>query len=370
MVTSSFLPGRGGIESYLAELCGLVSPRLSVLAPGSRDGVPLPVDLEYETMAGPGTMLFPGRAVVSATLKAAERAGTEKILFGTPWPLALTGPRLAEHGLRYAVIVHASEMLVPAAVPLLGGAVARALAGAETLFAVSDFTAGQINRVLAKHRQNIPPIERLRARVDLTRFRPGSGGSEIRERLGVAPEDRLVLCFGRLVRRKGVHRLIAVADEVKIENHRVVIAVAGTGPQLAQLRRAAAKTETRTIFMGRVPEDEAAAVYDAADLFVLPVVDRWRGLETEGLGVVLLEAAASGLPCVTGRSGGTPEAVVDGRSGYVIDARDRSRLKSAIEDILSKPGRAAAMGAAGRRHVELHYSSDQPPTGLLQWLDG
>src|SRR5687768_15466364 len=115
MVTSSFLPGRGGIESYLAELCAVVAPRLAVVAAGAREGKPIPLGLPYRTFVGPGSMLVPGRRVIDATIEAAAACGTDRVLFGTPWPLALTGPKLRSRGLRYAVIVHASEMLVPAA---------------------------------------------------------------------------------------------------------------------------------------------------------------------------------------------------------------------------------------------------------------
>src|SRR5688500_17555645 len=94
MVTSSFLPGRGGIESYLSELCSLLSPRLAVLAPRARDGIPLPKDLSYPTRGGPGSMLIPDRRVVEATVRLARELGTDRVLFGTPWPLALIGPRL------------------------------------------------------------------------------------------------------------------------------------------------------------------------------------------------------------------------------------------------------------------------------------
>ena len=91
MVTSSFLPGRGGIESYLAELCSVVAPRLAVVAAGSRDGQPIPLGLPYRTFAGPGSMLVPRTAVVDATVEAARTCGTDRVLFGTPWPLSLIG---------------------------------------------------------------------------------------------------------------------------------------------------------------------------------------------------------------------------------------------------------------------------------------
>ena len=370
MVTSSFLPGRGGIESYLAELCSVVAPRLAVLAARTREGKPIPLGLPYRTWPGPGSMLVPNARVVEATVAAAQACETDRILFGTPWPLALIGPRLKERGYSYSVIVHASEMLVPSTVPVIGTRLATALSGADVLFAVSDFTAEQIEKVLTKKRKRVPPIERLRARVDLDRFRPDIDTQNVRQRLGIRPQERVVLCFGRLVRRKGIHRLIAVADEIAAAVEDTVIVVAGTGPEEKALRRAARDRKARVIFAGRVSEDDAPAVYASASVFALPVVDRYGGLETEGLGVVLLEAAACEVPCVTGRSGGTPEAVIDGRTGYVIDAREESELASRIARLLDQNDLANTMGRAGREHVQAHFSSLEPPRPLLDWLDG
>jgi phosphatidylinositol alpha-1,6-mannosyltransferase len=367
MVTSSFLPGRGGIESYLAELCELVSPRLAALAPSKRDGQALPTDLSYPTFGGPGSMLVPNKKVVAAIERTCSQLGTDKVLFGTPWPLGLLGPQLRAAGLRYAAIIHGAELKVPAAVPGLRSKLATSLAGADLLMPVSDYTNRIVHELLG-HRDNPPRIENLRARVDLNRFHPGVDPNPIREKFGLSAADHVVLCFGRLVRRKGVHRLIEAMPEISRRVPHALLVVAGTGSELKKLRRQAERAKARVAFAGRVPDEDAPAYYRLADVFALPVVDRWMGLEIEGLGVVLLEAAACGTPCVTGRSGGTPEAVVDGRTGYVVDARNPDELVDHIVRLLKDRVLAEKMGAAGRRHVEENYSAGIPPTPLLEWL--
>jgi phosphatidylinositol alpha-1,6-mannosyltransferase len=103
-------------------------------------------------------------------------------------------------------------------------------------------------------------------------------------------------------------------------------------------------------------------------VFALPVADRYFGLEMEGLGVVLLEAAASGAPCVTGRSGGTPEAVLDGSTGFVVDAKDPDQLSDRIAWLLEHPERAIEMGLAGREHVRKEFSALELPASFLAWL--
>ncbi len=298
-----FIPsGPRGIESYLAELCELLAPRVAVLAPPQRDGEALPSDLAYPTTPGPGSMLWPSKAVTAAIVENARRYRTNKIIFGTPWPLALLGPRLRAAGLRYSVIVHGAELTVPAAVPLLRRLVARALGDAELLLPVSDYTAQQPRRCCAActcrcHRRSGC------ACADIDRFRPGLDAGDVRSRLGLNERSKIVLCFGRLVPRKGVDRLIAVMPQVAEAVPGATLVVGGMGPEEAKLRALARRVGAPVVFAGRAADEDAPVVYSTADVFALPVVDRWFGLEIEGLGVVLLEASACETPCVTGRSG-------------------------------------------------------------------
>jgi phosphatidyl-myo-inositol dimannoside synthase len=365
LVTSSFLPGRGGIESYLAELCDELSPRLAVLAPATRDGRPIPKGLPYPVRGASTSMLRPGRAVADAVIDAAREHGTKRILFGTPWPLVLIGPRLHAAGLRYAAIVHGAELVVPAAVPGLASLLARSLRRADLLFAVSDFTAGRVRKAVGAR---APRVDLLRARVNVDRFTPHADGASARRRLGIAADAPLVLCFGRLVARKGVDRLIDAMPAVAHAIPGAVLVIAGTGPELDALRRRAARTDAAIVFAGRVPEEEAPQVYAAASVFALPVADRWFGLEVEGLGVVLVEAAASGVPCVTGASGGTGEAVRDGRTGFVVDGRDPTALEDRIIRLLEDPATARTMGAAGREYVSEVFANRALPASLQEWL--
>ena len=368
MVSSSFLPGRGGIESYLAELCDELAPRVAVLAAGRREGRDLPSDLGYPTVPFPGRLLVPGPRARRAAIDAARRLEVDRVIFGTPWPLVLMAPKLKEAGLSYAVIVHGAELLVPAAIPVVKRRLARALDAADLVLAVSDFTASKVSDLLATHGYDDPGVPILRARVDTGRFRPDVDGSAIRERHGIAPDDKVILCFGRLVRRKGVHRLLEVLGRIRAQVGDITLVVAGTGPEMKKLQRAAQEQALPVVFAGRVPDDEAPLYYAAADLFALPVADRYRGLEVEGLGVVLLEASATGLPCVTGRSGGTPEAVLDGRTGLVIDASDPDALAAACVRLLNHPEQAAQMGVAGREHVITEFAPGHFPEELNQWL--
>ncbi len=369
LVTSSFLPGRGGIETHLDRLCRSLAPALAVMAPASREGLPLPGGLGYPTSGFPARLLVPGPPTVNAIERVARSHGTSRVLFGTFWPLALVGPALARRGLRYAVMVHGAETLVPSATPPLRRAVVKALAGADLLLAVSDYTGRRVRELLERNGRPVPPIDLLSPAIDLDRFRPGIPAAETRKSWGVGPDARVVLSFGRLTPRKGIHRLIRVWPEVARRDPTARLVVAGAGPQLSALRRAGADNTSggAVIFPGRVAAEDIPPMYCAADVFVLPVADRFLGFAVEGLGIVLLEAAACCLPSVTGRSGGTPEAVVEGTTGFVVDARDPKTLADAIARLLIDTTLATTMGKKGREHVSKHYSGELPAS-LLEWL--
>ncbi|MGZ4560234.1 MAG: glycosyltransferase family 4 protein, partial [Mycobacteriaceae bacterium] len=102
----------------------------------------------------------------------------------------------------------------------------------------------------------------------------------------------------------------------------------------------------------------------------MPCRTRGAGLDVEGLGIVYLEASASGLPVVAGRSGGAPETVVEGQTGRVVDGRNLEGLAGAVGGLLADPELAARMGAAGRVWASEHWRWDQLSQRLQSLIDG
>lgn len=368
LVTTSFLPGRGGIESYLAELCLELAPDLAVLAPASRDGKKIPDDLPYRTFPFASQTIAPGPAMVRAIDEAARELQVDRIIFGTPWPLSLIAPRVAALGHPYGAIVYGAELFVPSAVPGLRGLILDVLARSDFVLSCSNYTLDRLATMLEKRGLDIPPHERLPARVDMQRFHPDADTTGIRWKLGLSGSDRIVLSFGRLVERKGVHRIIDAMREVNERVPEAVLVIAGGGPEERNLRLQAETSRGRIVFAGRVAEEDAPALFATADVFTLPVVDRYFGLEVEGLGVVMLEAGAAGTPSVIGRSGGSPETVVDGETGFVIDARDRGVLADRVGYLLERPEEAAEMGRKARAFVEREFATAPLPQPVVSWL--
>jgi len=122
------------------------------------------------------------------------------------------------------------------------------------------------------------------------------------------------------------------------------------GPYRSSLHRLAHSfgVSDDVVFTGGVPGEELPAHHAMADVFAMPCRTRGGGLDVEGLGIVYLEASATGVPVVAGRSGGAPETVVDGETGLIVDGWDVGAIAAAVGDLLADRTRAAAMGAAGR----------------------
>jgi phosphatidylinositol alpha-1,6-mannosyltransferase len=174
----------------------------------------------------------------------------------------------------------------------------------------------------------------------------------MRARYGLG-ERPVVVCVSRLVPRKGQDMLIRAMPAIRQRVPGTALVIVGGGPYRTALRRLADRfgVAEHVVFTDGVPGDELPAHHAMADVFAMPCRTRGAGLDVEGLGIVYLEASASGVPVVAGRSGGAPESVVDGETGLVVDGGDVGAIAVAVGDLLADPDRAAQMGAAGRGWV-------------------
>ena len=211
--------------------------------------------------------------------------------------------------------------------------------------------------------------------VDVERFRPlgADDRAAARQRLGLEGTGPLVVSVSRLVPRKGMDVLIEAAARLRRSGRYpgLGVAIAGAGRDRPRLERLVARTGAPVTLMGRVPDDDLPALYGAADVFALCCRTRWSGLEQEGFGIVLLEAAACGVACVAGQSGGAAEAVADGETGIVVsDPEDAGQVAEAIEKLIADDRLRASQGAAGRARAEREFSYDVLARRLEEALNG
>jgi phosphatidylinositol alpha-1,6-mannosyltransferase len=147
--------------------------------------------------------------------------------------------------------------------------------------------------------------------------------------------------------------------------------IVGGGPDAPRLGRLAIQTGVAddVVFTGSVPWAELPQYYAAGDVFAMPCRTRRGGLDVEGLGIVYLEASATGLPVVAGDSGGAPDAVREGETGFVVNGRDVARVADRLATLLADRDLAGRMGAAGRSWVEAEWQWDDLAARMTTLLE-
>ncbi len=329
------MPKAGGIQQYLGNLVERYEDEVRVLCP-RHDGVG-----EDPRICRSGwRFMWPTPRVRRWVERQADEFQPDFVLFGAPYPLPTLGPGLRQRlGVPYGVIVHGAELTIPAAFPISRQLIAGPLRRADVVFANSQWTARAIKRSTRRE------AEYLGIGVDLDLFRPveGSWG-----------EETVIGTVSRFIPRKKQDEVLRAADRLHQAGKRLRVKVVGRGRLERRLRRLAAELAVPVDFHVDVPWSELPTRYREMDIFAVPCRSRWLGLEQEGLGIVFLEAAATGLPVIAGSSGGAPETVLPGKSGFVV--HDAETLLEALQLLLGDPERATAMGERGRQLMEDRYT--------------
>jgi phosphatidylinositol alpha-1,6-mannosyltransferase len=172
------------------------------------------------------------------------------------------------------------------------------------------------------------------------------------------------------VERKGQDMLIRALPLVRRSVPDAAVLIVGDGPQRASLQTLAGELGVArdVVFAGAHPWAELPPFFAAGDVFCMPTRTRKAGWEVEGLGIVYLEASAMGLPVVSGRSGGAPDAVRDGETGYVVDGRSPADIAARLVQLLTDRSLATRMGSQGRQWVAQSWQWDDLAVRLQDLL--
>ena len=187
--------------------------------------------------------------------------------------------------------------------------------------------------------------------VDTRRFKPSESGEKIKRQIGV--DSKLCVLFvGRLIPRKGLSFLVEAAEQIVEEHSQTVFLIVGDGPQKQHQRSDLEKRNLtgNFVFLGDVNESALPAVYNCADVFVLPSIQ-------EGQGIALLEAQATAKPVVAFDVGGVREAVSDKETGLLMKPNS-SDLADAVMKLLGSFSLREQMGSKGRKFVVDNFSWD------------
>jgi phosphatidylinositol alpha-1,6-mannosyltransferase len=335
--------GSGGIARYNRDLLGALAAAGTSIVVLPRDGrtdpALLPLRVRQEQPRGRAGYVLralriglrdgPFDAVFCGHINLAPAAALLARLMRRPWWLQL----------------HGTEAWQP-----LSALQRRTVEGASLVTAVSRLTRHRFNGLA-----QVPPW-RLRVLPNTvgSRFATGPRPRHLLDRHSLHGRT-VLLTVGRLAideQGKGHDRVIAALPALADTRPGIVYLIVGEGGDRARLEAlAAAKgTTDRVIFAGAVPDDELPAYYRLADLFVMPSVQ-------EGFGIVLLEAAASGLRVLAGKRDGSADALADGVLGRLIDPLDDGALVDAIDEMLAAPPPPTTAVEPYRAHFAEHAAA-------------
>ncbi|MFJ3923776.1 glycosyltransferase family 4 protein [Streptomyces sp. NPDC090022] len=365
IVTNDFPPRPGGIQAFLHNMALRLDPDRVVVyastwkrgAEGHRATAAFDAEQPFQVVRDRTTMLLPTPRVTRRAVELLREHGCESVWFGAAAPLGLMGPALRRAGARRLVATTHGHEAAWAQLPASRQLLRRIGEGTDAITYLGEYTRSRIASALtpaaAARMVQLPPG------VDEKTFHPGSGGDGVRAGLGLADRP-VVVCVSRLVPRKGQDTLILAMPRILAAVPDAVLLVVGGGPYEQALRKLAAETGVADSvrFTGAVPWSELPAHYGAGDVFAMPCRTRRGGLDVEGLGIVYLEASATGLPVVAGDSGGAPDAVLDGETGWVVRGDVAEDSADRIITLLKDPALRARMGERGRAWVEEKWRWD------------
>jgi phosphatidylinositol alpha-1,6-mannosyltransferase len=401
IVTNDFPPRRGGIQSFVHELALRLDPdRLTVYAPKWEGDAAFDAAQPFEVVRHPTSLMIGGPGVRRRAAELARSRKAEVVVFGASAPLGLITPVLRAAGVRRAIAITHGHEAGWAALPVARQALRQIGERTDVMTYLGEYFRVRVAGALTP--QAAARMARLHPGVDAGTFRPDPGARRaIRDRYGLADRP-VVVCVSRLVARKGQDTLLRAWPAVLERIPEAALLIVGGGSYAGALHRlsrrlglaaeirAAGQVEQAAghvaaqpvsgtqrgeirpsvYFAGPVPPGELPAHYAAGDVFSMPCRTRRGGLDVEGLGIVYLEASAAGLPVVGGDSGGAPDAILEGETGYVVGGRDIASLEQRLVALLRDPSGAKAMGEKGRAWVERDWNWDLVAARLRTLIDG
>ncbi len=351
-ITNDFGPRAGGIETFIIGLIERL-PKNSVIVYTSSQSGSEPFDEKWsrdfgvEVVRDKSKILLPTLRTSKSVRSLLSARGVTTVFFGAAAPLGLMAKGLRKSGAtRIVAITHGHEVWWAKVRPF-SWAMRRIGQSVDHLTYLGDFTKKAVSGALTKSAQM--KMVHLAPGIDTEHFSPSKKNPRIRRELGLSGK-KIIVSVGRLVHRKGQDNLIGALPEISKVIPDVHLLLVGEGPYRAELEEMAEKLSVRHLitFIGRVQYSELPEYICAGDIFAMPSRSRLAGLEVEGLGIVYLEASACGLPVIGGLSGGAPDAVLEGETGFSVDGKSSEAIAAAAIHLLSNPEYAEKLGAQGR----------------------
>ncbi len=354
-ITNDFGPRAGGIETFVIGLIERLPKNSVIVYTSSQEGSDT-FDKAWldnygvEVIRDKSKVLLPSLRVGRAVRKIARERSIATVFFGAAAPLGLLAQGLRRAGvMRIVALTHGHEVWWAKVWPF-SWAIRRIGSGVDHLTYLGSYTQSQISQSLSKRAQNA--MVKIAPGIDTEHFAPQESASQLRAELGLT-DKKVIVSVGRLVHRKGQDTLVEALPAILSSVPDAHLIFVGEGPYKDYLvKRASELKVTQAItFIGRIQYAQLPRYICVGDIFAMPSRSRLAGLEVEGLGIVYLEASACGLAVIGGKSGGAPDAVLEGETGFAVDGTSPQEVASAAIKLLNDPALAQQMGARGRKWI-------------------
>ena len=357
MISQDFPPDVGGIQTYCQELAGRFvnwTRKFAVIAPQKSNANKFDNLTNYKIYRVYGQNAW---LPLTAKPKVHNLIYNENynVTFHAQWHTILSTYEARERGQLHAIYcaAHGREFLFNPFDPKsklyesYNSFRRFLLSKADHFFAVSNYTSTLLqNCGVDKKRITVVPNA-----TNPDQFYP-CDVNELRDVMGLQGK-KIVMSVCRLVKRKRVDNVIKAFAKIKDSHPDAVLVIVGDGQDRLRLENLAdqLKMANRVLFLGWIEHEDPMMnlLYNLSDIFVMtPKTDP---KQVEGFGVVYLEANACGKPVIGSRSGGIPDAVLDGETGFLVDEDNPDQLAEAFIKLLDNPHLAERLGQQGRQRV-------------------
>ncbi len=353
-VTNDFGPRAGGIETFII---GLIERRAfaSTIVYTSAQANSQEYYQKWEKKYGvkvirdSSRILLPTPRVAQRISALIKTEGISAAAFGAAAPLGLLAHSMKRSGIvRIVALTHGHEVWWAKVFPF-NLLLRRIGTGVDSLTYLGEYTRQMISRPLTQSAKNA--MIKIAPGIDTDHFSPRNSDN-LRQSLQLS-DKKVIVCVARLVHRKGQDKLIDAMPSILESISNAHLLIVGQGPYQSKLVKRVKKLglEENVTFVGRINYEKLPEYICVGDLFAMPSRSRFGGLEVEGLGIAYLEASACGLPVIAGSSGGAPDAVVDGKSGAVVNGTDITAIANTVIKFLRDPEGSQQMGQFGRNWV-------------------
>jgi len=354
-ITADFTPDVGGVANFYYNVCrNLPADKIVVLAPQNPSAAEFDARQSFKIIRHRLLNQLPGgvinkviaswrwMSVGKLLIKITKEQHIERLIVGQILPFGTVALMLSKRKkLPYLLFTHGMDILLPQKYIRKKALLKKIIKNSENIISNSHFSKHELLKLGASGVQ-----------VNVVYPCPNIGHDDISEwekdqisQKHDLKNSKILLTVGRLVERKGHDMVIRALPEVikLVPNVRYVIV--GDGPRLEKLQELVAKLKLNKYvgFASDVSNDNLPNYYDICDVFIMPAKHLPHG-DVEGFGIVYLEAAMFAKPAIAGKAGGAPEAVLDNKTGLIVDPTDLDAITQAIIDLLSNPSLAQRLG--------------------------